>query len=295
MKWYTPLLYTCAAYALTCFCLKQTDGFTINAISPSRSPNPPWETRPLNQDETKTLACALEQNYSYLGCGGQSFIFISADNNYVIKFFKQRVFEMPLWLRYVHLPWKLDNYRKKKLWTRQDKLKRDFESYVFSFNELQNHTGVVFVHLGETNSINKQLTIVDKLGIQHNIDLDKMDFLIQKKAVLALDKIAYHMQNQENDLAKHSIHALVHLIVDRCKQGFHDRDPNIRTNCGFIGENAVKIDVGRFVKDPRMPSKLIYTSEVKRITHPFKLWLEQHAPSLVDTLDEEIAQLEDIE
>ncbi len=275
------------------FSWKHTDKFTITGISSSRPYNPSWETRPLSPEEKTELDNAINQQYHYLGCGGQSFIFLSADKNYVIKFFKQRVFEMPLWLRYIHLPWKLDNYRKKKLWKRQDKLERDFTSYKLSFEELKPHTGVLFVHLNKTCFLKKQLTLVDKLGISHNVDLDQMDFLIQKTAILAVDKISDHMREGKPEQARAAIRSILYLIVDRCKKGFHDRDPNVRTNCGFIGNQAIKIDVGRFIADPNMPIPSTYIKEVERISKPFREWLATYEPSLVPILDEELILLKE--
>jgi hypothetical protein len=270
------------------FCLKRTDRFSILGIQSDRPFDEAWETRPLTDEERSVVSEAISQPYTYFGCGGQSFVFFSADQKYALKFFKQRVFKVPLWVAHFPIPWVLDRYRAKKTWQRADKLQRDFSSYKIAFEELPDETGMVFVHLNQTDNLKTILKITDKLGIAHELDLDKMDFVIQKKGVLAHDKITGHMQRGEIEEAKASIKQLMSLIVNRSKKGFHDRDPNIRTNCGFMGDRAVKIDVGRFVKDEKIKRPEVYLSELVRITGPLRVWLEQEHPALVSYFDEEI-------
>ncbi|MFI5335125.1 MAG: hypothetical protein ACHQT8_08255, partial [Chlamydiales bacterium] len=91
--------------------------------------------------------------------------------------------------------------------------------------------------------------------------------------------------------AKNAISQIIHLIVTRCQKGYHDRDPNIRTNCGFIEDRAVKIDVGRFVKNESMKNQEVIKKEVVRITAPFKEWISTDYPQLLPHFEEELARL----
>ncbi|MCI0382112.1 MAG: hypothetical protein L0207_03555 [Chlamydiae bacterium] len=254
----------------------KTEGFTILAISSHRPHDPKWETRPLQIDEKEELEYALSQPYNYFGCGGQAYIFFSEDQKYVIKFFKQRLFS----------PSFLDRFRKRKIWQREDKLFRDYSSYKTAFEELKEETAVIFVHLNQTNSLQKKLTIVDPLHITHTIPLDSMNFAVQRKAELVYDRIDRLMREGDLSQAKESIEKVIYLLLARCKKGYHDRDPNIRTNCGFVERQVIKIDIGRLSKKEEMKKPENYRREIIRIAAPFYQWLQKNHPSLLPTLEQ---------
>ena len=248
-------LFAFAFLVIGKFCIKQTDGFTICAIQSSRPISDIWEPRPLSPAEKKEAEAALENPYTYFGCGGQSFIFFSKDGKYVLKLFKQEKFHLPLWMRVFHIPYLLDRYRAKKIWSREDKLFRDFTSYKIAFDELQDETGLIYVHLNKTDAWKRKIRLIDRLNIEHRVDVDTLDFVIQKRAELVYERIIREMQAGDRRAAEKSISQIIALIVTRCQKGYHDRDPNIRTNCGFIGDHAVKIDVGRFVPSEEMKNR----------------------------------------
>ncbi|NGX45667.1 MAG: hypothetical protein K940chlam2_00823 [Chlamydiae bacterium] len=254
------------------FCHKQTDGFSLMAISASRPYNKAFETRPLLPYEQEELKVALDQPYTYYGCGGQAFAFFSADGNYVIKFFKQRLFRPPHLLNLLPLPKLLFHYREKRNFIRRDKLARDFFSYRVSFVELQEQTGVLYTHLNRTKGHFDKLTITDKLGIRHRLEPDKFDFIVQKRAISVHDYIDSCRDSQE---AGRAFASIFHLIKVRALKGYRDRDPNIRTNCGFLDGRAIKIDVGRFVPSEIMQTHEGWEGELNRIVAPFEEWVLQ--------------------
>ena len=81
--------------ALAHFCRAQTKGFTITGISSNRPFNPAWQTRSLLPAEQEELNTALSQKYQYFNRGGQCYVFLSADGNYVIKFLSNRRTQSP--------------------------------------------------------------------------------------------------------------------------------------------------------------------------------------------------------
>jgi hypothetical protein len=274
------------------FCLKQTDSFTIASVLSSRPYDARWEARALTMEEQEETKRAIGQKYTYFGRGGQAYIFFSEDRNYVIKLFKQEKFQVPLWLKIVHVPYLLDRYKAKKAFRRDDKLFRDFTSYKTAFEELHKETGLLYIHLNKTQLWNQQLKLVDRLGIEHLVDLDSLDFVVQRRAELVYDRIARLMRENKPEEAKKAISQVVALIVERCQKGFRDRDPNIRTNCGFIGEQAVKIDVGRFERNETMKKKENIRSDLIRITLPFKIWLQEEYPELAAYLEAQLNRQE---
>jgi hypothetical protein len=126
--------------------------------------------------------------------------------------------------------------------------------------------------------------------MEHKIDLDKTDFILQRRAQLVHDKIDQQMAANDIEGAKHTITSIVDLIVYRCKKGYVDKDPNIATNCGILGDKAIKIDVGRFALDPKMTNPLYYKPELLRLVRPFHSRLSQKYPELAEHLNETVFQ-----
>lgn len=273
------------------FCLKQTDSFTVMDVLSSRPYNEAWEPRSLSTDERIEVDHALTNQYRYFGRGGQSYIFFSEDGKYALKLFKQEKFSLPFWMRIFHIPYILDRYRAKKIWSREDKLFRDFTSYKIAFDELQEETGVIYVHLNKSETWKRKLTLIDRLNIEHHIEIDALDFVIQRRAELVYDRITRLMRAGLKAEAEKSVSEVIALIERRAKKGYHDRDPNVRTNCGFIGEKAIKIDVGRFVFQEKMKDPRVMKQEVIRITAPFKEWIGREYPELIPHFEKELAGL----
>ncbi|NGX47199.1 MAG: hypothetical protein K1000chlam3_00571 [Chlamydiae bacterium] len=263
------------------FCKKQTDTFTILGISSNRPYSAEFATRPLDDEEETELQIALSQAYNYFGRGGQAYTFFSADGKYVIKFFKQRLFRPSWLLNHLPLPAFLHKFREKRNFKRADKLQRDFFSYKIAFEELHEETGLIYSHLNPTSHLKTKLAIKDRLGIRHFIDLDRFDFVVQKRATRVYDQIDELMGSGKVEEAKQALKEVFVMIQTRAKKGFRDRDPNIRTNCGFIGSRAIKIDVGRFVRSEDMRKKEIYSADLKRITAPFEEWIKETHPILL--------------
>lgn len=261
------------------FAKKQTDLFTIPAISSNRVFHSQFTTRTLTSKEEEELKEALDQPYVYFAQGGQAFAFFSLDGKYVIKFFKQRLFRPSWLLNHLPLPPFLHRYREKRNWKRADKFERDFLSYKVAFEELQDQTGIIYTHLNKTAHLQKKIPVKDRLGIIHHINLDEVDFVVQKRAEHVYDRIRNLMETGEIQKAKLAIDSIFAMIQKRAQMGFRDRDPDIRTNCGFIEDRAVKIDVGRFVRCAEMKEKDAINRELLHITAPFELWLQENYPT----------------
>ena len=181
-----------------------------------------------------------------------------------------------------------NRYKTKKRWKKADKLKRDFTSYKYAVDELKDLTGVLSIHLNPTDHLKKEVIIVDKLRIEHRINLDDFNFVLQRKARFVYDRINEYMDEECVEDAKNGISQIMQLIVERSRRGFHDRDPNVRTNCGFIGKKAIKIDVGRFVESESIKLRENYSREIVRITKPFKKWISENHPSLIPFFENEL-------
>lgn len=282
------VLVLAATISTAFYFFQKNDRFLTIEIKSNHPYEPAFESRPLTHEEFEEVDRALSQKYTYFGCGGQAFVFFSEDGKYALKFFKQRHFRQPTYLN--HIPF-IDKYRNLKYAKRKRKIQQEYGSYKLGFDKLPHETALVYLHLNKTNHFNRSITLIDRLELEHAIDLDTTDFILQRRAQLVPDTINAHMRACATEEAQKTISSVVHLIVHRCKLGYGDKDPNIATNCGIFEGRAIKIDVGRFYLDERMKQPLFYKAELFHLTRPFRNWLLQNHPILVPHLDAEVQKV----
>lgn len=259
MKWAVriTLLILCITGTAR-FCKKQTGGFTVLRITSSLPFHPEWEVgHDLGREQLQAL---FAQPYSFLSKGAQTFAFASADGKYVVKFFKH------------------DHLKK------NGKLIKDFTSYIIAYKLLKQETGLLYLHLNTTAQMGLSLDLIDRLGIHHHIPLDNYTFLVQKRASGSYETVRRWVEAGQIEEAKRAISSLVRVLKTRSERGIYDKDPDINTNFGFVEEEAVQIDVGRF----RLRKEPLDRGELLRITDNFHQYLMTVCPQLDAHLQEEL-------
>ena len=279
------LLVIVLFFAVERFCHKQTAGFSMHKIIPDHQLCGKGLT--LEKKELSELESIFSQPFYFLGKGGQCYIFESEDKAVVIKFFKHHHMHFWNWLENIHLPKTLDSYRNQMLLKHHyQSMDFFFESCKLAYEGLKESTGMIYLHIHRTTFFKQKLLIFDKLGIKHEIDLNEIDFALQKKAVLSHKKFRQLIRENKIETAKRCIDSILDLLMKKCKQGIKDKDPNFRTNIGFLGEQAIEIDIGSFQKDDSL--SLDYKSEIVDQTQKFKEWLERRNSELTKYLEEKI-------
>lgn len=263
-----------------------THGFTIENILSDFSYHPEWETRPLSPSEQNIVANALQQTYTYLNKGRQVYVFQSKDGQYVIKFFKYQRFRLKSWENiFLSLPF-LKNYRQEKIDKKQQRLDSFLLSWVVAFNDLQEETGLVYVHLNKTDYLKTKLLIVDKIGHSTYLDLDQMEFCIQKKAEM-LSSVFLRFKKQSDFFAtKQLISRLFDLLIGDYQRGFVDNDPALMKNMGVIDGYPIYIDIGQLVKNERIKNPETYFSILALKMQELEQWFVKHYPEAVSLLKE---------
>ena len=272
------------------FCSSKTDGFALYKICSSLCFNPDWETTPLSPQERDEVLPLFDQPFYYLAKGAQSYVFVSADGQTVIKFFRLYHLRPPLYLSLLTLPLPLQPYKINKMLEKRQDLDKDFQSYKIAFEKMREESGLLYLHLNKTSHLKKTLTFYNKIGVIHHVDLDQMEFLVQKRALLVYPAIDHLVKTQGIDSAKRAISSLVKLLMCRYEKGIFDKDPDLNTNFGFLGtslETAVQIDIGRFQSQPLSVDR----NEILRITDNFRQWLDRNYPELSGYLLSEINQI----
>jgi hypothetical protein len=264
------------------FCHEQTGTFSLYKIQDNRPGDPIFELA--NQPSADAL---LNQPYRFLGHGNECFAFISADNTTILKVFKLQ-FLRPAYLKPAcKAP--LKKFKETLCAARKERLKRTFDSIQIACEDLKEETALVYIHLAPTHHLKKSLTIIDKIGIAHQIDLDQTKFILQKRANLVYPHLNALMKENKVDEAKECLTSLIQLIKTRYEKGISDRDARLEDNFGFIGSIAVEIDVGSFsrdntIKTPENTEHLLFQE-----TLPLKTWLAKH-PILLEHLNSTISK-----
>lgn len=258
------------------FCEKQTDGFAVSKIASHLPYNPKWATA-TNDEEARGI---LDQKFYYLSKGAQCYVFVSSDQKYVIKFFRQKLFYLSPF-SYI-LPKK---EKVKKLLKKEKALGQDFQSYCLAYRELKEETGLIFLHLNKSKTFKRPLIIVDKLGIEHRIDPNEHEFFIQKKAFLIPEKIDLEMKKGNMEGAKETIRSLFTLINERIDKKINDRDANLKKNFGYIDGKAIQIDVGRFSTSEFSKAHAIHSLNKRK--EDLHHWINAHYPELSSFFESE--------
>lgn len=261
--------------------LNESKPFSLEAISSKAHASSEWVCRSLNEEENSQVSEALAQPYKYLGGGGQCYAFVSEDDKYVIKFFKQKSFAIPEWIDRFPVPALIGWLKNAKMRKREEYRDRVFTAFKMSLNDLSRETGMLFVHLNRTTHLNRELSFCDAQGICHLLNLDDLEFVVQKKAEMAFTRIDALMQGGDIAGAKEAIAKLLQLNVGFYQKGYRNRDPNFRSNCGFIGNEAVLVDVGRMVhsEDVKKPDEM--RKELDKAIPRFEKYLSVKHPELL--------------
>jgi hypothetical protein len=241
--------------------------------------SPEWEIPADLVDDPKLIDHILSQKFTYFNKGSQAYVYISEDKKYILKFLKQNKLHPDTWLAYI--PLSFNPYYQNYL-SLQKKHTSTFRAIQTAFTDFKQETGLLYVHLNRTHHLNKKITLFDRKGNLHTVNLDKTSFLVQKKANLIYMRITELMAQGDVEGAKQIISSVFSLIDQLGRRGVIDNDPILRKNFGLIDDKAVQIDIGRMRIDPLRIQNLEYKNEVASITNSFKIWVGKNCPELLD-------------
>lgn len=267
---------------------KLTDGFSLKEVTSSLEFDPSRETFPPSEMLKQELNEAFLQPFKYVGKGCQFYAFESQDHKYILKFFKHKHLRPLQWIRTLPIPRFLLGYAEKKINKREERIAKLFSSCKLAYEELSIETGVVFLHLNRTPVISPRVTLYNKLGLKHQIDLNDYEFVLQQRGIPA--KTMLKNLASENDATKiqAKIHQLLDVVVLRCEKGIRDEDRAFVQNIAFLPdeERAIFVDIGQFVKDASIQSKEQLEADLHCRKEALRLWVKAHTPFLTKYLEE---------
>jgi hypothetical protein len=250
------------------FCHTKTDGFSLQRITGCSE----IVTLPTSSD----APTVLKQKFSYFAKGNQCFVFLSEDGKYVLKLFKYAQ-NTPSWITHIPLINRFKAFRPAQTQHRLWKKERDTLGYKIAFEEWKEETALLAVHLSSTEKIFPTITLFDKLHIAHSLDLNKVDFVLQKRGVVLHEQIKEWMESRQEEKAKEALFAVLEFCAQKIKRGIFDDDGALHNNFGFIDGKLVQLDPGHFKQGDNLDLK---KATLRSIRH-LKKWLQQSYPTLV--------------
>lgn len=243
---YLPFLGAIGIAALIFSYSKRSDcfspGFALSNEEFNLGPTPiPAEILPI-----------LKHRYTFLASGNQSYAFENEDHTIILKLFKFHTLK-----------------ERKKI----DRLKN---SLILANAYSKNNTGILFLHFPA--SIFEKTFIKDKAGRNHQIDLGKYVFVLQKKANILKSVFKNLLDKGDLTELKQKLFLLFEMFANDLKQGIYDGDHNVMSNTGFVGNKPIRIDFGKLTFNVEM--KTSYHGELHKIaTQRILPWVRKYYPA----------------
>ena len=226
----------------------------------------------LNGDHHETIAL-LDQPFTFLGKGRQSFAFVSEDGNNVLKFFNKKYFKIPWY-----------NISKRELLKRAKREKFFKESYLVAGQFLKEETGLISCHFEKTRGLPKVL-LKDKASRTFTIDLNEVSFVIQRKGKPFYSTLEEVYASRGKEGLCLEFRRYFQLIAKRISLSIEDGDHDVEHNYGYLDGNPFQLDPGRLLKGDLFDQKKT-DHEWWVATHAFRKWLEKKHPDMVSNFDE---------
>ncbi len=230
----------------------------------------------------------LSQPFYYLGRGRQCFAFTSKDGKYVLKCPRTNIYNLPFWARV--LP--VSEYRKKQLKDKAWRQEFIFGSFRLAKEELQDITGVIATHLGESDPINEKITLVDAFGCSYDFPMEKMLFILQHKYSLWAPVFLGATKNNDITEQKRLLNGFIDTVIYRAKKGILDRDRSFVRNYGINGEKVCEIDIGAFFQLKDRDKTQIFQKAVHETLAAMQEWLAKENPQMVEFVKERLENLQ---
>jgi hypothetical protein len=187
----------------------------------------------------------LTQEFYFLSSGNQSYAFESADGRYVLKLVKFHTTTEP------------------------KKLQRVFDGFQLAEKIHPEHQGLAYLHFPSKGLFNQPVTLRDRAGRWHRMELDPLFFALQKKAV----PLKEHLISLSRPEAEQELGKLLSMIRSDLEAGLYDQDHNIFHNTGFAEGTPMRIDFGKLSYAPGIEvEKEICKLRSERINP----WLDSH-------------------
>jgi hypothetical protein len=167
----------------------------------------------------------------------------------------------------------------------KQKLQRDYSSSHIAYTELKEETGLLHLKLNSAADSDLQVTLIDKIGIVHRLNLAKVPFALQYRADNPFKMLRLHLMHKDFEAAKDVIKEIFECLTVRYEKGIKDLDPALRRNIGLLKNRAIAIDIGSFYYAPPTVTLEEIKQELFNDTRRMRRWLQKRSVELTGYLD----------
>lgn len=256
--------------------------FTLSKVVSFMGNHSDFKLPPASAEEKEEIKQILNQPFTAFDKGAQSYVFISADGQYILKLFKQHKLRPATWTGNLVnlLP---DQHYKYKY--KRKKFKEALLSCKNAFIHFKKETGLLYVHLNKGADICQEVTCISEQGETISVPLDQTVFVLQRKAELLYPSITRKMEGGDVEGAKQVISSMISLLYHLGAEGVYDNDPALEKNFGILDGQAIQIDVGKFLIDKTTP----FRENIRANAVNLEGWLTLHYPELLSHLSDTLA------
>lgn len=230
---------------------------------------PKVKATPLTAQQQEQLKDLFSSPFHYLDRGKQSFVFVSNDSKYVLKLFDARCLRSGDFFFLFSIT---EEHCAKKL-------AQLFEGYRVAETYDSEHTGLVALQLVPDPSYSLPITVIDRFGLRHNIDLASVPFAVQRKAIPLREVISALLAKEKIQEAIEHIQKILDMYIQGYQQGVIDTDHNFMYNTGFVDDRPIRIDLGRLQFQEAIKDPAVYRQDLDKVfIERLGEWLERHFP-----------------
>lgn len=260
------------------FYYRSTDDFRIAHITYE---NVPAKKIPLSMAEKHLLGRILEQPFTYVGKGAQSYVFASADGRYVIKFFKFKHLK-PNWLvETIPSIGFLKDYKERNVARKNRLIEGVFSGYQIAYDLHREESGILFLQTKPES--NQSVVLIDKAGFKHYVRLDQIPFIIQERAQSSKQMVEQALTAHQPELVKKRMRQIIALYLSEYRKGIIDRDHGVLHNTGFVGEKPIHLDVGKVSARKEIDQK----GDLEIVHQRYSAWVKEHFPKYYEELSQD--------
>lgn len=260
---------------LLTFYLFYDDDLHPDYISSNIQPRPEWAiSEPANIAQIEKI---LDMPFVYLNEGGQSIVFSSVDQRYVLKLFKFRRFRASPFVKLLPAIFPFKAYREQHIAKREQKLIAAFDGYKCAYDLHQIESGLILIQLNPSNH-QKLITVIDKEKRKRKINLDKVSYVLQERGEIFSNRLSKILDQGDAQGAKTLLKKILDLYLSEYQKGIYDLDHGVMHNIGCIEDRLFHLDTGKMMVDERMKQPEFYLKDLSKIVSKIQNWIDQKYP-----------------
>lgn len=277
-RWIFGLVLASFLFGAVRLYYRLTDDFRMGNITYQLPFEAPWEVPALTSEEHLQLSHLLNQKFSYIGKGAQCYAFVSEDQQYVLKFFKFKHLKPNLIVDLLPSIPPFKGFKQSCKERKQRKLIGVFNGYDLAYRENRQDSKLLYLHLLPTNNLQLQATVVDKIGLERQINLDDVVFLVQRKGETLRSRLNSLLKQGRLQEAEQAMATILEMYISEYRKGIFDHDHGVMHNTGFIGNQPFHLDVGKLNKDDRMQQVDVYKKDLEHVVWKMDVWVKSAYP-----------------